>query len=118
MLAAASVEADQLVLRIPARLFMTAASAASSEAGGALVKSADLGEWEALVLHLLAERALGPRSAWAPYVAVLGDQAHHPLLWDASARAQLVGSPMARTLKDRLQQVVLLLLLLHAGLAR
>ena len=82
------------------------------------VKLTELGEGQAVGLALLGGVALGPGRAGSPYVAVLGDQAHPPLLWDASARAQLVGSPMARTLKDRLQQVVLLLLLLHAGLAR
>jgi hypothetical protein len=35
---------------------------------------------QAEVLHLLTEQAAGRDSSWAPYLAVLGDQATHPLL--------------------------------------
>ena len=35
---------------------------------------------QAEVLHLLIEQAAGRDSSWAPYLAVLGDQATHPLL--------------------------------------
>lgn len=60
---------------------------------------------QALVLHLLCERAAGRDSFWAPYIAVLGDQATHPLLWGPEQQEQLVGSAMLRTLQTRLQQV-------------
>jgi hypothetical protein len=57
------------------------------------------------VLHLLCERAAGPESFWAPYIACLGDQATHPLLWGEALQQQLAGSSMLRTLTTRLQQV-------------
>jgi len=57
------------------------------------------------VLHLLCERAAGPDSFWSPYIALLGDQAFHPLLWSEQLQQQLAGSAMLRTLQTRLQQV-------------
>lgn len=57
------------------------------------------------MLHLLCERAAGPDSFWAPYIACLGDQATHPLLWGEQLQQQLAGSSMLRTLTTRLQQV-------------
>jgi hypothetical protein len=60
---------------------------------------------QALVLHLLCERASGPSSFWSPYLALLGDQATHPLLWGEGLQAQLQGSAMLRTLQTRLEQV-------------
>jgi hypothetical protein len=60
---------------------------------------------QALVLHLLCERAAGADSFWAPYITVLGDQATHPLLWNEQLQQQLAGSSMLRTLQTRLQQV-------------
>lgn len=57
------------------------------------------------MLHLLCERAAGPDSFWAPYIACLGDQATHPLLWGKQLQQQLAGSSMLRTLTTRLQQV-------------
>jgi hypothetical protein len=57
------------------------------------------------VLHLLCERAAGASSFWSPYLALLGDQATHPLLWGEGLQQQLAGSAMLRTLQTRLEQV-------------
>ncbi|WIA29874.1 hypothetical protein OEZ86_012343 [Tetradesmus obliquus] len=84
---------------------MTANTAVKSKLCGKFVKSAELPEWQALVLHLLCERAAGADSFWAPYIAVLGQQRHHPLLCGSELQGQLAGSPMLRLLTDRLQQV-------------
>jgi hypothetical protein len=59
---------------------------------------------QALLLHLLTERAAGPASFWAPYTAILGDQARHPLLWGPDTAAALHGSPLAARLAQRQQQ--------------
>jgi hypothetical protein len=56
---------------------------------------------QALVLHLLCERAAGQGSFWAPYLTTLGQQEQHPLLWPAQVVQQLHGSAMARTLAAR-----------------
>ncbi|KAF6255861.1 hypothetical protein COO60DRAFT_168180 [Scenedesmus sp. NREL 46B-D3] len=105
MLAAAAIQEGQVLLQVPESLFMTANTAVRSKLCGKLVKAAELPEWQALVLHLLCERAAGPDSSWAPYIAVLGRQRHHPLLWSSELQGQLAGSPMMRLLTDRLQQV-------------
>ncbi|KAJ9520185.1 hypothetical protein QJQ45_030112 [Haematococcus lacustris] len=60
---------------------------------------------QALVLHLLCERARGSASFWAPYLALLPDQADHPLAWGASRLSWLAGSPLQATLVARQQQV-------------
>jgi len=60
---------------------------------------------QTLCLHLLCERARGARSRWAPYIAMLPDQRHHPLLWPrASASQWLAGSPSLGTLEERWEQ--------------
>lgn len=55
----------------------------SSSSAGAGAGAGLSGEWHALLLALLVERALGAQSFWAPYLALLPDQADHPLLWSA-----------------------------------
>lgn len=57
-----------------------------------------------MLLHLLTERAAGPASFWSPYLAILGDQAAHPLLWGPQQAAWLKGSPLAARLAQRQQQ--------------
>eukprot|EP00878_Enallax_costatus_P025743 GHUV01027569.1.p1 GENE.GHUV01027569.1~~GHUV01027569.1.p1 ORF type:complete len:479 (+),score=142.47 GHUV01027569.1:685-2121(+) len=105
MIAAAPISEQQVLLQVPKALFITADTAAKSSYCGRLVTEEQLTEWQALVLHLLCERAAGADSFWAPYIAVLGHQMHHPLLWTSEVQQQLRGSPMSRTLTDRLQQV-------------
>jgi hypothetical protein len=100
-----SVTTGDALVRVPQRLLITQGSAANSKLCGDLVRRADLNDWQALLLQLLCERAAGAASFWAPYVAVLGDQAGHPLLWGEEQRAWLRGSPMAARLKERLKQV-------------
>lgn len=105
MRASAPVPAGGLLFSVPQALLLTAGSAAASARCGELVRRAELNEWASLVLHLLCERAAGADSAWAPYLALLGDQADHPLLWPDDARAQLAGSSALRTLEARRRQV-------------
>lgn len=60
---------------------------------------------QTLCLHLLCERARGAASRWAPYIAMLPDQRHHPLLWPRAAASQwLAGSPSLGTLEERWEQ--------------
>lgn len=107
MRAQQAVEGGQMLALVNRKLLITATSAAESPVYGKMIKEAGLTEWQALTLALLAERALGPRSFWAPYLEVLPDQAAHPLLWDeAQAAAWLAGSPMLRVLQARRQQIL------------
>lgn len=105
MLAKSAVPQGALLFSIPEALLLTANSGVRSPLCGQLIKQHELGEWQALVLHLLCERAAGPDSFWVPYLAVLGDQRHHPLLWPPHVQAQLAGSSMRVTLQARLEQV-------------
>lgn len=105
MLAAQEVAEGALLLQVPEKLMLSASTALSSKHCGKLVRVAELSEWQALVLHLLCERAAGADSFWEPYISCLGDQATHPLLWGEALQQQLAGSSMLRMLTTRLQQV-------------
>lgn len=99
-----------------------------------------VGEWNALCLTLLAERARGAASPWKPYLDTLAGKARpaadlrrldprllspgaglelHPLLWDEGTRASLLaGSPMHETLGRRITDAQLSLAeLMEAGAA-
>ena len=52
----------------------TASHRQSPEYGGIICDAEGLTEWQTLIAHLLCERALGPGSRWAPYIAILPDQ--------------------------------------------
>ena len=97
------------LLAVPRALLMSADTARDCPVCGPLVEAAGLDDWQALVLHLLAECAAGARSLWAPYLALLrrsADLGRHPLLWpEGRARAWLAGSPMLRVLEARRAQV-------------
>ncbi|KAG2491081.1 hypothetical protein HYH03_010526 [Edaphochlamys debaryana] len=100
------------LVRVPRALLMSADTARASPAVGALVAAPGagsgpgLGEWPALVLHLLAERAAGKGSFWAPYLATLPqDMSHHPLLWGPERLGWLQGSPLLGALAERREQV-------------
>jgi len=74
------VARGQVLVRVPIKLLMTFRTACDSPLCGPV--AAQLTEWQALTLHLLAERAAGSDSFWAPYLALLPpSQADHPLLW-------------------------------------
>ena len=100
------VKAGAQLLSVPRSLFMSADTASACPLVGPLVEAAGLDDWQALILHLLVERAR-PDSAWGPYVALLerADMRYHPLLWSSEQREWLAGSPMARTLAARRAQV-------------
>ncbi len=63
----------QVLVRVPRCLLLTAETAMRSPAIGPLVAAAGLSEWQAMVLQLLAERAAGADSFWAPYMDTLPD---------------------------------------------
>lgn len=81
MVAQEPVSRGQVLVRVPTKLLMTFQTAELSERCGDLVRDAKLTEWQALVLHLLVERAAGEASFWGPYVGLLPDQNSHPLFW-------------------------------------
>ncbi|KAL6745779.1 hypothetical protein V8C86DRAFT_2967048 [Haematococcus lacustris] len=97
------VQRGQVLVRVPHRLMMTAESACQDREYGPLLAGG--GGHRALVLHLLCERARGSTSFWAPYLALLPDQADHPLAWGVSRLSWLAGSPLQATLVARQQQV-------------
>ncbi|KAG2423002.1 hypothetical protein HXX76_015600 [Chlamydomonas incerta] len=100
------VRRGQVLVRVPRPLLMNADTARGSAACGRLVAEAGLNEWQALLLHLLCERAAGEASFWAPYIAVLPqDMSYHPLLWGPERLTWLQGSPLAGQLAERQQQV-------------
>ncbi|KAF5834793.1 hypothetical protein DUNSADRAFT_8434, partial [Dunaliella salina] len=99
------VEPGQPLVRVPRVLMMTEDSALRQDYGK-LAKKCGFTEWQALILHLLCERARGPSSHWAPYINMLPKQDHHPLLWTAQDTAMLQGSPLLASLQTRWQQVI------------
>ncbi|KAG2447665.1 hypothetical protein HYH02_007581 [Chlamydomonas schloesseri] len=100
------VRRGQVLVRVPRALLMNADTARGSAGCGRLIAEAGLNEWQALLLHLLCERAAGAASFWEPYIAVLPkDMSHHPLLWGPERLAWLEGSPLAAQLAERQQQV-------------
>ena len=84
---------------------MTFDTAASSPYCGALVDQAGLKTWQAMCLHLLTERAAGPASRWAHYLATLPPLPDHPLLWTPEQQRWLQGSPTLARLAARIVNV-------------
>ncbi|MEW5299247.1 MAG: hypothetical protein WDW36_002280 [Sanguina aurantia] len=99
------LDRGSVLVKVPRRLLMTLTTAQASPEYGTLIVSAGLNEWQALLLHLLAERAQGPLSFWAPYLAVLPDQLQHPLFSISELLVMLQGSPMALELAGREEQI-------------
>ncbi|GAX78440.1 hypothetical protein CEUSTIGMA_g5881.t1 [Chlamydomonas eustigma] len=101
-----SLEKGRTLIRLPRKILMTIETARKAQDYGHIVDSAALSEWQALILHLICERARGKDSFWAPFISALPDQAQHPLLWDEEHLKWLTGSPMSSVLHDRQSQVV------------
>ena len=57
---------------VPRAAMMTVDTATESPHSGGLVDRAGLGQWQAMCLHLLTERAAGDGSRWAPYLRCEG----------------------------------------------
>eukprot|EP01062_Namystynia_karyoxenos_P056854 TRINITY_DN47782_c0_g1_i1.p1 TRINITY_DN47782_c0_g1~~TRINITY_DN47782_c0_g1_i1.p1 ORF type:complete len:615 (+),score=164.96 TRINITY_DN47782_c0_g1_i1:77-1846(+) len=74
LIARADLQAGEELLRIPFGCFVSEYSALSSTAGPAMRRArAHLSSELRLCLHLIVERALGPRSCRAPYMRSLPD---------------------------------------------
>lgn len=53
--------------------------------------------WLAIALFLLAERAKGAASAWAPYIAGLPADSGSPVQWGEADLAELAGTQALQT---------------------
>ena len=98
------IRADDVLVRVPRSRMLTAEDArACPTVGRACV---ELGEFRAIALKLLLERAAGAESRWAPWLATLpgrdDPRPTHPLLWDRERRraALAPGSPTLRRLES------------------
>jgi histone-lysine N-methyltransferase SETD3 len=105
-IASRDVQEGTVVLQIPEAAAITSIDAEKHEVVGQV--AANCSELVALSLWLMAERAKGSSSNWAPLLATLPETTNSPILWDDQQRAELLtGSPTlleARKRHDTLLQ--------------
>lgn len=106
MFAREDIAAGTTLVSIPPKLLMTFTTALSSKLCGEVLVKSKAEEWQALVLHLLCERAAGEDSFWYPYIQMLPSQEQHPLNWSSEQLNWLTGSPTLDTLLKRRAQVL------------
>ena len=94
LVAAEDIGGGDAVLSIPKSCWMTVDTALESPVGPHVTDEAG---WIALALQLLHERAVGPKSKWAAYVAALPTTLEAPLFWTAEEVGALVGTQLLDT---------------------
>ena len=94
LVAAEDIGGGDAVLSIPKSVWMTVDTALESPVGPHVTDEAG---WIALALQLLHERAVGPKSKWAAYVAALPTNLEAPLFWTAEEVGALAGTQLLDT---------------------
>jgi histone-lysine N-methyltransferase SETD3 len=103
----APVPAEGDLLLVPRAFLLTAEAARASAAGATLAAAGRDAALSAvqqtyLAVHLLLERARGPASPHAPYIAALPAALPHlPLFWSAAELRALAGSHLLAQLAER-----------------
>ena len=92
LVAAEDIGGGDAVLYIPKSVWMTVDTALESPVGPHVTDEAG---WIALALQLLHERAVGPKSKWAAYVAALPTTLEAPPLLDRGGSRSARGNPAA-----------------------
>lgn len=97
------VRRGAILVAVPEEAFMDCTTAARCSVVGPLV--GHLTPWQALCLHLLWERALGNRSFWGPYIAVLPSEAQAatmlPLIWSEELSSKCLGRSQLAVKRER-----------------
>ncbi|TVU09509.1 hypothetical protein EJB05_42986, partial [Eragrostis curvula] len=105
LVAARDLPRGEVVAEVPKKLWMDADAVAASDIGRACA-GADLRPWVAVALLLLREAARGPKSPWAPYLAILPRQTDSTIFWSEEELLEIQGTQLLSTtmgVKDYVQ---------------
>jgi hypothetical protein len=103
-IAARDVQQGEVLLQLPEKVAVTSIDAEQHPLIGGV--AGECSELIALALWVMAERAAGAASPWAPLLQTLPDSTNSPILWDDRERAEwLAGSPVLEEARSRQAQL-------------